>query len=158
MELKSHLMLLVFFLSLWIIFPLFFILLNIVYNLPVYRYIFLQIIGLILIILDPLLILYAIGLFRKIGRGTPVPTEPAKKIINTGLYRYARNPLYIAHMFSFLGIFFIFGHSLLLGYVFLSFFGWYIYVTRFEEPKLRKRFGKEYEAYCRMVPRWGVRL
>jgi protein-S-isoprenylcysteine O-methyltransferase Ste14 len=33
----------------------------------------------------------------------------------------------------------------------------YVFVVLYEEPHLRKRFGTQYEGYCRRVPRWLVR-
>src|SRR5262249_43242871 len=30
------------------------------------------------------------------GRGTPAPIAPPQKLVVTGLYRYVRNPIYIA--------------------------------------------------------------
>jgi protein-S-isoprenylcysteine O-methyltransferase Ste14 len=30
----------------------------------------------------------------------------------------------------------------------------HLLVTRVEEPELRERFGEQFEAYCRRVPRW----
>jgi len=33
-----------------------------------------------------------------------------------------------------------------------------LYVLNFEEPELKKRFGKSYEKYCEVTPRWfGLR-
>jgi protein-S-isoprenylcysteine O-methyltransferase Ste14 len=34
----------------------------------------------------------------------------------------------------------------------------HIFVTRAEEPDLQKRFGQEYQDYCRKVPRWIPRI
>jgi len=34
----------------------------------------------------------------------------------------------------------------------------YCFVVYLEEPELRERFGKQYEDYCRRVPRWLPRL
>jgi len=32
--------------------------------------------------------------------------------------------------------------------------GFHLFVVLWEEPGLKKRFGKEYLDYCRRVPRW----
>jgi len=34
----------------------------------------------------------------------------------------------------------------------------HVFVLAYEEPKLRKTFGAEYDAYCARVPRWRPRL
>jgi protein-S-isoprenylcysteine O-methyltransferase Ste14 len=33
-----------------------------------------------------------------------------------------------------------------------------VFVLLYEEPALRRKFGEEYEAYCKRVPRWLPRL
>jgi protein-S-isoprenylcysteine O-methyltransferase Ste14 len=33
-----------------------------------------------------------------------------------------------------------------------------VFVLLYEEPVLRRKFGEEYEAYCKRVPRWLPRL
>jgi protein-S-isoprenylcysteine O-methyltransferase Ste14 len=33
-----------------------------------------------------------------------------------------------------------------------------VFVLLYEEPTLRRKFGEEYEAYCKRVPRWLPRL
>jgi protein-S-isoprenylcysteine O-methyltransferase Ste14 len=38
------------------------------------------------------------------------------------------------------------------------FFATNVFVLFYEEPVLRRKFGAEYEDYCRRVPRWLPRL
>jgi len=41
----------------------------------------------------------------------------------------------------------------------IAFFaGTILFVLLYEEPTLRRKFGAEYEAYCRRVPRWIPRF
>jgi len=47
---------------------------------------------------------YCSGLFWRIGAGTPVPVEPPKHMVITGLYRYSRNPMYVAQAAILLGL------------------------------------------------------
>src|SRR5262245_40726232 len=92
------------------------------------------------------------------GLGTPAPIAPTQKLVVTGLYRYVRNPIYIALIAV------IFGQALLLGDVRLFWYGtlfWlalHVFVVLYEEPTLTRTFGIEYEAYQANVPRWIPRL
>jgi protein-S-isoprenylcysteine O-methyltransferase Ste14 len=88
------------------------------------------------------------------GRGTPLPTDPPKELVASGLYRYVRNPIYVSVILILLGHFLWFGYWSLLLYAGLAFLGTHLFVTLYEEPNLRKRFGVTYEDYLGKVPRW----
>ena len=86
-------------------------------------------------------------------RGTPVPFNPPPKVVNTGPYRYARNPM-LAGVFLFL-----FGIGFIVNSVSLVFFFTPLYVLinvwelkKIEEPELIKRLGTEYIEYRRHTP------
>lgn len=113
-----------------------------------------NILGGILIILGIGIFILCTNIFSALGKGTPAPIQPPKKLVIRGLYTYTRNPIYWAYFTIVLGEFFIWGRWLLLLYFFLfvSFVNWYVIV--FEEKKLEERFGKSYREYCRRVPRW----
>src|SRR5215467_10672662 len=51
------------------------------------------------------------------GLGTPAPIAPPRKLVVTGLFRFVRNPIYIAVIAVILGQSFLFGDSRLLWYV-----------------------------------------
>ncbi len=86
-------------------------------------------------------------------RGTPVPFNPPSKVVNTGPYRYARNPMLT-------GVFlFLFGIGFIVNSVSLVFFFTPLYVLvnvwelkKIEEPELIKRLGTEYIEYRRHTP------
>ena len=108
-----------------------------------------------------LLIVSAIGvclhcawLFRTLGRGTPVPTQPPSRIVDSGLFRFSRNPMYVAYIAAGLGFFFVAGHLALLFYPLALFILAELYLVKVEEPRLIERFGVEYQGYCQRVPRW----
>jgi protein-S-isoprenylcysteine O-methyltransferase Ste14 len=42
----------------------------------------------------------------------------------------------------------------ILRYAGIGWLGFHLFVVLYEEPTLREKFGKEYEEYCRQVPRW----
>lgn len=141
-------------LSIWLIFPYIFISLNKYFHLPVIQLPPFKIIGSTLIIAALSVIAYLFSLFKIFGLGTPVPIQPTKKVINTGLYRYSRNPMYLCHLTIFVGEFFLTGQTILLIYSLLAWLGLHLFVTLWEEPDLKKRLGKEYLDYCQKVPRW----
>lgn len=91
------------------------------------------------------------------GAGTPAPVAPTERLVVGGLYRYVRNPMYLAVVSAIVGQALALGQLVLLAYGVLvaaataSFARWY------EEPALRRRFGAAYEAYRRAVPAWWPR-
>ncbi len=92
------------------------------------------------------------------GRGTPLPTDPPKELVASGLYRYVRNPIYVSVMLILLGHFMWFGYWSLLLYAGVGFAGTHVFVVLYEEPHLRARFNGRYEDYLSRVPRWIPRF
>jgi len=88
------------------------------------------------------------------GRGTPAPIDPPKELVIIGFYRYVRNPIYVGVLSIFLGHFLWFGYWALLSYTIFAFIGVHFFIILYEEPTLKKKFGAEYEEYCKRVPRW----
>lgn len=134
--------------------PLFLIKVNILLGLPVARSPLLETTGIICVLGGISIFLYCSQLFFSLGEGTPAPIEPPKKLVVAGLYKYSRNPIYLAYGTILLGELLFFGSSLLFGYFVASLFFLHLFVTRVEEPKLKKRFGKDYLEYCKKTPRW----
>ncbi len=104
------------------------------------------------------LAIYCGNLFRRVGEGTPVPTEPPKRLVISGLYRYSRNPLFVAHIAFLLGLFLYRGEITLLVYAVTYAAFIHAWIVLREEPELGSRFGEEYLRYMQEVPRWvGLR-
>ncbi|MFA5136008.1 MAG: isoprenylcysteine carboxylmethyltransferase family protein [Patescibacteria group bacterium] len=137
-----------------LIFPFLFTRLNHLLLLPVYGSPFIKLLGLGFMLLGGAVWLRCINLFRLIGKGTPVPVRPPRKLVESGLYKRSRNPMYINTLLVLLGYFFYFGHVSLLGYTILVFLFFHLFVVYYEEPTLRRKFGKRYLGYCNRVPRW----
>jgi protein-S-isoprenylcysteine O-methyltransferase Ste14 len=96
--------------------------------------------------------------FAARGRGTPAPIDPPKNLVVQGPYRIVRNPMYWSVTLVMLGEAVVFG-SLAIAKLTLGFFlGVYLFVLLYEEPALKRKFGSEYEEYCRRVPRWIPRF
>jgi protein-S-isoprenylcysteine O-methyltransferase Ste14 len=92
------------------------------------------------------------------GLGTPAPVFPTRHLVVTGLYRYVRNPMYVAVVMAILGQGLVFGSVALLGYGALVWLSFHLFVLLYEEPKLRRSFPAEYRLLCAGVPRWLPRL
>jgi protein-S-isoprenylcysteine O-methyltransferase Ste14 len=90
--------------------------------------------------------------------GTPAPIAPTQNLVVTGLYRYVRNPIYVALVAVILGQAVLFGDQRLLGYGVLVWLAFHAFVVGYEEPALVRRFGTEYEDFRANVPRWIPRL
>jgi protein-S-isoprenylcysteine O-methyltransferase Ste14 len=92
------------------------------------------------------------------GQGTPAPIDPPKKLVAAGPYGVVRNPMYWSVLFVMLGEAAVF-HSQALAELGIAFFACTtLFVLLYEEPALRRKFGAEYQDYCRRVPRWIPRL
>ena len=86
------------------------------------------------------------------------PGSSVFRLVATGLYRYVRNPMYLAVVSAIVGQALFFCHFGLLAYGALVAIIVHLFVVGYEEPKLRATFGDEYEAFCANVPRWRPRL
>ena len=92
------------------------------------------------------------------GKGTPLPIDPPKRLVVEGPYGLVRNPMYWSVASVMLGEAAVF-HSVALAELAVAFFaGVNLFVLLYEEPTLRRKFGAEYEEYCRRVPRWLPRI
>ena len=87
-----------------------------------------------------------------------LPHRAAERLITWGPFAWTRNPIYLGNAIGLFG----FG---------LAFSGWFLvmglvagiainhFAIRREEFHLASRFDKEWETYCRKVPRWiGIRI
>lgn len=92
------------------------------------------------------------------GLGTPAPVFPTRHLVVTGLYRYVRNPMYLAVVSTILGQALVFSNVSLFEYAVLVWLLCHLFVLLYEEPTLRAAYGSEYDAFCAEVPRWIPRL
>jgi protein-S-isoprenylcysteine O-methyltransferase Ste14 len=102
-------------------------------------------------------LLYAFGRFVVEGLGTPAPVAPTQRLVVGGVYRYVRNPMYIAVAATIIGQALILGRPGLLLYALAFMVTVWSFVRFYEEPVLRERYGAEYEAYRAAVPGWWPR-
>jgi protein-S-isoprenylcysteine O-methyltransferase Ste14 len=102
--------------------------------------------------------LWCIFTFATIGRGTPAPFDPPRRLVIRGPYRFVRNPMYIGAGLALASAALFYESLPLLGYAGLFLLATHVFVVSYEEPTLRRTFGQEYEAYCRQVSRWWPRV
>lgn len=109
-------------------------------------------------LIGAVIVLWSFWNFLVQGRGTPAPLDPPKELVAVGFYRYTRNPMYVGVLLLILGHFLWFGFWNLLIYAVIVTIAFYAFVTLYEEPNLKKKFGTAYEEYCEQVPRWIPKL
>jgi len=111
-------------------------------------------IGLLPLLLGVGLYLWCAGAFTFIGKGTPAPIDAPRVLVVQGLYRWVRNPMYIAVLSVVIGEAILFRSILLAEYALVLWGVFHMFVVFVEEPLLRSQFGASYETYFRTVPRW----
>ena len=112
-----------------------------------------QFLGSALLVAGLAFLVLAGGLFSRADTGM-VPFRDTRVLVTHGLYRYSRNPMYLALALVLLGVAVTVGSTvaLLVPVAFLL-----IMDRRFiraEERQLEALFGEEYRAYRRRVRRW----
>jgi protein-S-isoprenylcysteine O-methyltransferase Ste14 len=122
-------------------------------NLPLTRGI-----GVIMILAGVVGLVDAFARFALQGLGTPAPIAPPRILVVTGLYRYVRNPIYVALVSIILGQAMLMGDWRLIVYGVLLWLFFHVWVVAIEEPTLEQTFGNEYEAFRAAVPRWIPRI
>ena len=122
------------------------------FNIGTFRYI-----GLVPIALGIVIYVWCSGMFVFYGKGTPIPFTPTKKLVIKGLYRFVRNPIYLAGSSVLVGEALLFQSKGIFIY-FLVMFGIFSVHVLFEETLLAEKFGATYEQYRKSVPRWIPRL
>ena len=83
-----------------------------------------------------------------------VMTAPPQKLVVTGLYRFSRNPMYVAVSLILFGWAACFGSRQLLVYAAIVAVVFHLRVIFGEEPWLARTHGAAWEAYTARVPRW----
>jgi protein-S-isoprenylcysteine O-methyltransferase Ste14 len=113
-----------------------------------------QVTGMIVGSLGALLALWCIATFIFIGRGTPAPFDPPRRLVDAGPYRFVRNPMYIGAGFALAGAALFYQSWALLLYVAAFTLIAHLFVVVYEERALRSTFGDAYVSYCKRVHRW----
>lgn len=118
----------------------------------------LSVLGGALVCLGLVLLVATIRLFMTVGKGTLAPWNPPNRLVVRGVYLHVRNPMISGLLFIVLGEALVAASLPLLGLFALALIVNVVYIPLSEEPGLVKRFGDDYLAYMRNVPRWVPRL
>jgi protein-S-isoprenylcysteine O-methyltransferase Ste14 len=111
-------------------------------------------IGVIPVAMGTLLLLWCVRDFYVAGRGTLAPWTPPKRLVAVGLYRFSRNPMYIAVITVLIGWAVMFQTVALVVYAVVVTIAFHLRVVFAEEPWLARTHGKQWEEYRSRVPRW----
>ena len=109
--------------------------------------------GGLVVLVSFILIYSSVRLFRQ-NTEDPNPTTQSNKLITTGIYKYIRNPMYLALvLFQIgLGISLSFLHISIIS-IFTAITLHYFVIKR-EETYLKNSFGADYESYKKKSRRW----
>lgn len=118
----------------------------------------LRILGVAVLVIALVVLISAFTRFVTEGFGTPAPVAPPDRLVVGGLYRYVRNPMYLAVLSLILGQALLLGQWILLLYAAVVSLAFAAMVHFHEEPVLRRDFGAQYESYRAAVPGWWPRL
>lgn len=117
-----------------------------------------RVLGAVLLVAGLIALVGAFVRFVVEGFGTPAPVAAPERLVIGGVYRYVRNPMYVAVLAAIVGQALLLGQLGLLMYAVAAWVVVAAFVRFYEEPTLTRRFGADYEAYRRAVPAWWPRL
>ncbi|ADZ90987.1 methyltransferase family protein [Marinomonas mediterranea] len=112
--------------------------------------------GAVILLLSVVVAASAVMTFRRHKTTVnPHKIENASALVTSGVFKFSRNPMYLAMALVLFGISVCFG-VLVVGVVTTAVF--ILYITQFqikpEERMLQRKFGSEYKDYCNTVRRW----
>lgn len=116
-----------------------------------------QALGILFGAVGSLIALWCIFSFAAEGKGTPAPFDPPRRLVAVGPYRYVRNPMYIGAGLALAGAALFYQSWSLLGYTGVFLLVAQLFVFIYEEPILRRNFGRDYDNYCARTGRWWPR-
>jgi protein-S-isoprenylcysteine O-methyltransferase Ste14 len=116
-----------------------------------------QIVGLELVALGGALALWCVMTFALVGKGTPAPFDPPRKLVIAGPYRRVRNPMYIGAGLVLAGTALFYQSEALAAFAAGFCVVAHAFVVLYEEPTLERTFGAPYADYRNAVHRWMPR-
>ncbi len=106
-------------------------------------------------VLGVLIAINSVSLFTKYKANiSPLDLNSTTHLIDTGIYRYTRNPMYLSLLLILIAYFFYLGNPLSIWGIFFYYFMTTKFQIKKEEKLLLKQFGNQYQAYMHRVRRW----
>ena len=115
-------------------------------------------IGICLFLISSALGLWSGLTMAVIGKGTPLPTSNAPKLVVAGPYRFVRNPMALAGIVQGIAVGIWTGSIWVILYAIVGAVLWHFTARDFEEQELLIRFGEPYQSYCNRVGLWLPRI
>jgi len=110
--------------------------------------------GLAALAIGGVVAIWCIGVFVVRGHGTPALFDAPRRLVALGPYRYVRNPMYIGGALLLLGYGLYQQSPSIVLFVPVWWLLFHLLVILYEEATLRRKFGPDYDEYCRRTPRW----
>ena len=110
--------------------------------------------GAIFLATGTVLLLWCVRDFYVAGKGTLAPWSPPEQLVQVGLYRWSRNPMYIAVLTVLIGWALWYGSLGLALYAVGIAGAFHLRVLFYEEPRLETSFGQDWLRYKGRVRRW----
>ena len=104
--------------------------------------------GVLLILPGMGVLLVCVRDFAVVGKGTLAPWDPPRRLVTTGLYARSRNPMYAGLLLLVAGIALAAGSTWVAAYGLILGAAFHLRVILYEEPRLRRGFGGEFDRYC----------
>jgi protein-S-isoprenylcysteine O-methyltransferase Ste14 len=111
-------------------------------------------IGCVLLMAGFASLLWCVREFYVSGKGTLAPWSPPRHMVTAGLYRYSRNPMYVAVSMILAGWASCFWSATLAIYTCFVIVAFHLRVVLGEEPWLARTHGSAWDEYKSKVPRW----
>ncbi len=90
----------------------------------------------------------------RIGEGTPLPVDTARRLVIAGPYRWIRNPMAVAGTIQSFAVGIVLGSPAVFVATIFSAWLWHVWVRPAEEADLQRRFGQPYSDYRQTVRCW----
>ncbi len=110
--------------------------------------------GMLPLIAGFVLLLWCVRDFYVAGKGTLAPWSPPEHLVTVGLYRFTRNPMYVAVTLMLAGWAAAFTSLTIAIYAVFVIAAFHLRVVFGEEPWLARTHGAVWDEYKARVPRW----
>lgn len=111
-------------------------------------------VGFLPVTLGSAALLWCVRDFHVAGHGTLAPWAPPGRLVDVGLYRISRNPMYVSVVLVLAGWALAFASPVLLFYMLVVAVAFHLRVVYGEEPWLAHTHGAHWQAYRARVRRW----